>query len=550
MINAIKNIGAYVRENNAINLADYLVNTINSDSIKDILLINVEDEKTSYKIEDFYNGITSKALFYQAGNGVLGGGIRVDFYKKEEKEILKFEKKIKAASAFCECEERFEEIKEAVYKYINGYGVNCFAVILKDGKYPIDLFTDKFMDKMYSTMFKSIKGKHICHFCGEKSEVFNTTTYKFYTNDKEVYGNVDEKDKAGVTMCKNCLEDVIVGKKYVEDKLTTYWMDKSVMFLPHYYDDIMAAIYEQSIINEEKQAKFIEGIRNNEIDVLDMMGKSNAETDIIFFEKDGNKTFYIYHYIKSVLPSRFTLIGNLLEKYNLRLFNIINYLSTVKVSINEAESTFKEKMKAVDAIFIGRKIDRNLFFKRSMAIYKFKYLKQETKGIIYNIGKIYNFLVDDGCLKGGFEVMKKYKNYEELFNENKDYFNSNEKKAWFLIGKCYDYINYYIRKSQKSLSEEGSDRTSLDKNFFFARKFDFKDFIYFSNLLNDKAIKYRVNTIMFKNMITEAKELMAARENKLSCDEAKYIFFWGIDSYFEKISSEEAIDLEESELEE
>jgi CRISPR-associated protein Csh1 len=78
------------------------------------------------------------------------------------------------------------------------------------------------------------------------------------------------------------------------------------------------------------------------------------------------------------------------------------------------------------------------------------------------------------------------------------------------------------------------ERTSLEKTFFFARKFDFNDFIYFSNLLSDKAIKYKSNTIYFKNMLCEAKELMARKEGKLSFDEAKYLFFWGMDSYFKK----------------
>jgi len=70
--------------------------------------------------------------------------------------------------------------------------------------------------------------------------------------------------------------------------------------------------------------------------------------------------------------------------------------------------------------------------------------------------------------------------------------------------------------------------------FFFARKFDFKDFIYFSNLLNDKIIKYKINGKKAKDILIEGKQLMAKKEEKLSTDEAKYIFFWGMDSFFEK----------------
>ncbi|MBM6861061.1 hypothetical protein H9X78_11350, partial [Clostridium saudiense] len=45
---------------------------------------------------------------------------------------------------------------------------------------------------------------------------------------------------------------------------------------------------------------------------------------------------------------------------------------------------------------------------------------------------------------------------------------------------------------------------------------------------------YRISSGWLKGILTEAKELMADEGKKLSADEAKYIFFWGMDSYFEK----------------
>jgi CRISPR-associated protein Csh1 len=49
-------------------------------------------------------------------------------------------------------------------------------------------------------------------------------------------------------------------------------------------------------------------------------------------------------------------------------------------------------------------------------------------------------------------------------------------------------------------------------------------------------VKYRISVIKLKNMLTDAKELMTERTAKLSSDEAKYVFFWGMDSYFKKDS--------------
>lgn len=548
MINAIRDIGKYLRENNIgeIDIIRSLVNKIEGDSVKEILLINIkEDGSIETTSEEFYKGITTKSLFYQAANGALGGAFRADFYKeekdakKQEDQKKKFDKKIKTTLTYCEKEKFEEEVKNIIYKRITENGNKFIAVILLNGKYPIELFKDKFLDKMYSTMFKGINGKHTCHFCGKTGEVFNTITYKFYTNDKEVYGNIDDKTKSGVVMCKECLNDVSIGKEYVEKKLTTFWMGKQVMFLPHNFNEITEGIYETSIIGEKEKKNFLGNISRDEEDVLEELGKGDSETDIIFFDKDGNKTFYIYHTIKSMLPSRFGELAKYLKKYDVKLFNVVKIATAIKVGQKGIETTEKEKLKIIDSIFVGRKIDRSIFFTRAMMLYKYHYvnsksLKDDYKFIINNIGKSYNFLVDCRCLEGGFDVMSKYGDYSELFENNKSYFNSNEKKAWFLIGVSYNYVNYMIRKSNSTEDGKLADKTSLDKNFFFARKFDFKDFIYFSNLLSDKMVKYRISHSKLKDMSTEAKELMAEKTGKLSSDEAKYVFFWGMDSYFKK----------------
>jgi|GEM_PF-554183 len=547
MINAIRDIGTYLRESNGITEVDIvrsLVNKIEGDVVKEILLIDIKDNgEIETQSQEFYGDITTKALFYQAGNDAQGGALRADFYKEDSKEIEKFDKKIKTTLAYCGVENSYNQIKDIIYQKISNQHKNFIVVILLNGKYPYELFKDKFLDKMYATRFKAISGKHICHFCGEKKQVFNTTTYKFYTNDKDVYGSVDEKDKFGVTMCKGCLNDILIGKEYVENKLTTYWIDKSVMFLPHNFNEQTKAIYESSTIVSEDRQNFISNIYNDEEIVLELLGKGNTETDIIFFEKEGNKTFYVQHTIKSMLPSRFGELSILLTKYGIKLYNIINYSTAIKVGLKGIDTTNKEKLRMVDALFLGKSINRNTFFTRAMMVHKYEFINGKNKFTVSNIGKVYNFLVDAGCIEGGFKVMTQYGDYKELFMDNPSYFNSNEKKSWFLIGMAYNFVNYMIKKGNSNEEGKIADRSSLDKNFFFARKFDFKDFIYFSNLLSDKMIKYKISSAWLKDILTESKELMANPSGKLSSDEAKYIFFWGMDSYFKKVQ-ENAIDLE------
>ena len=86
-------------------------------------------------------------------------------------------------------------------------------------------------------------------------------------------------------MCKNCLNDVLIGKKYVEDKLTTYWIGKNVMFIPHDFNEELESIYENSTLTSDDKKNFISNISQDEELVLEMLGSGNTETDIIFFKK-------------------------------------------------------------------------------------------------------------------------------------------------------------------------------------------------------------------------------------------------------------------------
>ena len=551
MIEHVQKIGQYYqRENPEKSSINAMVKAINSKDIEYILLINIQKDDISYRTVDFYQNITFEALFYQAGRAALGGGIRLDYYlSKDKKGNYKGRKKLMSACKFCEVEERYEEIETYVEEYLKKNNPKTFAVIQVDGKMPQELFTDKFLKKMYSMTYNEVPGKNRCHICGKEGKTYNTATFKFYTNDKGIYHNINKEEQSGFVIGEDCLNDIIIGKEYIEQYLSTYWslIGEKIMLLPHNYNEDAASIFESTLMNEDGQAmEFVNTIRLNEEDFLDCVGKTNSITDILFYQ-DDSKFFYIDYQIQSILPSRFSYLGDLLKKYSLKLYPIIKYATAIKVSLEEINTTKKEKMRMIDAIFTGKKIDRNLFFKRVTNVYKFYYLRNEHKKFrcIDTINRIYNFLCECSCLEGKWNVLKKdYKNYNEFFEENQKYFNLSEKKAWFILGKAYSTIIYYMRGKGENNGGE-LDRTSLEKNFFFARKFDFNDFIYFSNLIEDKMIKYKADKTFLKKMLCEAKEYMANRENKLSNDEAKYIFFWGMDSYFDNSKETEQIEIEE-----
>jgi len=545
ILRQIRNIGEFVSLRNFDrDPLDAMLNKIEGDKLKSILEINVTTNSITYEVKDFNRGIVNEALFYQSGNAALGGGIRLDFYK---------ESKIKAACDFCEVADRFDEIKSIVEAFMKEYGNEAFTIILVDGKTPRELFKKKFLSKMYSKMYKELDGRHLCHLCGYYGKVFNTTSFKFYTNDKGIYGSVEGKGKSGIVICDECLNNIILGKKHINDILQTYWncINSSVMFLPHIYNENVYKIYKSTKINSKgKTVKFIENIGDNEQEVLEEISQSQSVTDILFYE-DQSKFFNIYDSIQSILPSNFGKVSQLLKKYNLSLYSIFNYTAAVKITSESVETSRKDKIKILDAIFHGKKISRNLFFKRVMNVYKHYYLKGEDQKFasMRTINRIYSLLCERNCLEKGCDIMKEYRDYHELFESNNEYFDICEKKAWFILGKVYNTMAFLI--SQKNSDDSGEiNKTSLEKNFFYSRRFDFSDFIYFCALLEEKALKYSLNYPSIKTMICEAKEYMAKKENKLSQDEAKYVFFWGYNSVFKKDKDEkkEISDKEDKEL--
>ncbi len=357
MIQQIRNIGKYiVKTFPGKSAVESMVNKINSQDMKYILVVNIKENEVKYATVDFYRDVTTDALFCQQRRFFIGGGMRLDYYEQlDAKKEPKGRKKLKAACDFCEAGSHYEEIKSHVENYLQGHDKNTFLLITIDNKKPIELFEQKFLDTMYSTMYKKLKGTNCCHLCKNEGKTYNTTTYVFYTNDKEVYGNIDHPEKTGFSICDKCLNQIIIGKEYFDQYLNTYWLGKQVMFLPHHYDENVASVYETTEINEDnEQTNLINKLRLNEEGVLDQIGRTNSVTDIIFYENDG-KSFNIVHTIQSILPSRFSFLGDLLgNKYELRLFFILKYIAVVKVSLDDVETTNKEQMRMLEAIFTGK----------------------------------------------------------------------------------------------------------------------------------------------------------------------------------------------------
>ncbi|MDU6472201.1 TIGR02556 family CRISPR-associated protein [Intestinibacter bartlettii] len=562
MIEQIKNIGHEVRiidgEKDLVELW-----TKNTKPMDNVIFVNVDEgeKKVTKELRRFYKNVYKDALIYQQGNGHVGAGIKIEKYKNKDAIKIK-EKKLASSLEFMEIDKSYLDevwinIIEEVQKDINQ---SYFIVITKNNKKPRELFTQKYEQKIKETYLisdtklnKSLKQSN-CHLCGQNKKTYDTAIYKCFTNDKEVYKNTD---KYNFSICEDCLLDVLNGRNYINDILKIRWVGSEVMFLPHEFNIYIKNIYED-IDNNKHITSLLGQLREAEKEVLDKISKTNCMTDIIFFsDPKSSSEWKITYAIRDVMPSRMSVISRNISKYKkidayFCLGKIMNYLS---YSDGKFDSKNKDRMRLLDIIFHGSKYSRELFFNKVMSKYKTKYFEildnkkaSNRKYIIQDIHEIYNFMCNCGCLEKPWLIINeegkimKYNNASELFETNKKFFNDDIKKAWFIMGQIYrDTINasksYYKDKREGNIALDNKgqsyESSHLEKNFFYSRKFDNKTFILFANTCSEKLQKYGAYYSNIKDKMNQAKEYMASSSKKINNDEAKYIFFWGLDTLFE-----------------
>ena len=564
MIEQIKNIGHEVR---IIDGEKDLVELWTKDTkpMDNVIFINIDEgeRKVTKELRSFYKDVYKDALIYQQGNGHVGAGIKIEKYKDKDAAKIK-EKKLASSLEFMEIDKSYLDevwvnIIEEVQKDANQ---SYFIIITKNNKKPRELFTQKYEQKIKETYLisdtklnKSLKQSN-CHLCGQNKKTYDTAIYKCFTNDKEVYKNTD---KYNFSICEDCLLDVLNGRNYINDILKISWIGSEVMFLPHEFNVYIKEIYEE-IDNDKHITSLLAQIKEAEEEVLDEISKTNCMTDIIFFsDPKSSSEWKITYAIRDVMPSRMSIISRNISKYKNKkidayfcLAKIMNYLC---YSDGKFDSKNKDRMRLLDIIFHGSKYSRELFFNKVMSKYKTKYFESlnnkkatNRKYIIKDIHEIYNFMCNCGCLENSWmmineegEIMK-YNNISEFFETNKNFFDDDIKKAWFIMGQIYrDTINasksYYKDKSGDNIESDNKgqsyESSHLEKNFFFSRKFDNKTFILFANTCSEKLQKYGTYYSNIKDKMNQAKEYMASSFKKINNDEAKYIFFWGLDTLFE-----------------
>ncbi|MBP1908272.1 TIGR02556 family CRISPR-associated protein [Methanolobus bombayensis] len=552
MIELVSNIGQVVRKTEGDKDLIDLWQKNEADDYEFTLIVNISNQKIDLDLKAFEKKIFKDGLFYQQGNWSIGSIIKINKFKDTKENKKKIVTKILRALDFLDIsgDAIINEINNSVFSKVSEYENKSFVILFtKDSDLPINSLKYKFVEAIEDKGLKKTDYSGTCQICGTQSNgLYNSIVYKCFTNDKEIYSNTDSSPSHGI--CRECIYDILHGKSHVDKYLKTWWSGSEVLFLPHKYNADIKKIYEEYSINESNSTTLLSKIRENETDVLYEIGDCGALVDILFInDNKSNSEWKITYHIRNVIPSRFNKISNLEYKYKskkgtpLTFYLIINYLLNGKIKKKEMFKTGEAKSFLKD-IFYGNKLNRNLFFYRAMQKYRLQYFEDENNGrmpSLIMIHRIYNFLVDCGCLENGWNLvvenedgdysMSEYESIDDFFAKNSDFFSSDTKKAWFLLGRLYSNMIYESKK-YKGGENNNNVESYLEKNFFFGRKYDFTTFVYLSNQCSELMHKYGVqNKIHLKNLASDTKGLMGSGLEKLSSDEAKYIFFWGMQQW-------------------
>lgn len=444
----------------------------------------------------------------------------------------------------------------------------CLVGIQLDGKYPIELThcLDKYSDKIYNGILKPYHEHKKCNFCGEIETVYTKIPYSFYSNDKGVYAT---NNSEGIFVCKECLIDMLTGRKFINKYSRAWWCDSNVWFIPY---NLNTDLYDLLVYSGEDRSygqKLINEIKEREIDILDSLGKKDSLMQIVFYDLDkSNGSYKIKHSISSLSPSRFSKLANVLKEHSIyydtkeeknkyAIMSIYEILCAIgaKVGKNDDINCVMSSSDILDILLFGKKMDMNRLYKLLMYVY-ISSLKKEQVLVnswkMNRVNKVLSIFNKMGCsdtplniidTQGGMNRMKRYENVDALFDDNRDYFSCDSKKAWFRLGMIY---NYTVNKSREYYNSKSSH---LEKNFVTNRTFNYTTFIYISNMCSKQLTKYSKFNGFAKSEIAEINSLMDKNDRLIEA-EAAHAFFWGLSAYFKQDKQTETEIEEVTELEE
>lgn len=509
------------------------------------LLFDFENEKIIYKgyeLEEFSLGKLEKYLYKRIGanGGDYTPTSKVTEFSKTLKNMLKAINRIELKefqelNKHLEVEETFKSIVKELDKFnpkdgyiitfiMNGKWLNEYEQVISP---LISKANAKYYDK-YNKISKKENAQ--CYCCKEnKDEVYGfVNTYNFYTVDKQGFvssGFKQEDAWKNYPVCPNCAEVLEKGKKTLSQGYEDSFAGFRYMVVPkpifeikteddiEYFNDTLEAFKNKNSISLAKERD--NELMNSRTISTEAMAEisNNLSFNILFYDMPQKSVFNILVNIEDVLPSR------------------LRVLFDTKKTIEERDVYKGLKTKNE---FVDLKFNFGIFREFFSNSYN-KYFLDVINSIFIGKSVSYDFM-----LENILRLINERINDKEKFNKNGNYIRfSLDIKNSLLILEVLNSLNL-LKNRKKGEIKEMIEKTEKNKNFldFFEnhketfdtdlRRAIFLEGVLTQNLLNlpeqreSKAFYARLNSLKMNEKII--KRVFVEAINKLSEYKKKHYY--------------------------
>lgn len=313
----------------------------------------------------------------------------------------------------------------------------------------------------------SEKIRGCCSMCGSRENLTSDLSkmkIKYYTTNQIIFASELKNYDKNMLLCSSCLNKLISGENYIQNKLNTRLTGFTVYLIPHF---ILG-----SPMNKKDLDKVSENIQHSFNTVKNLNGVDDFKSEIqcikdmkhedtyflinIMFYKKSNQATKIQKLIKDVNPSVFEkiIVGsyNMLQlsrkimgiNYKLKIDLQTFYFMTPIRLKNSEPMNFRKLLQMYDAILTQRSIKLEEFIKGVISCAKIEFFDEQgynvnAKSGIYNTILRANFCIEFlkymGCVKEGEKMdvsNLKVKDNLKVYILNMGY--DEQQSAMFLLG--------------------------------------------------------------------------------------------------------------------
>lgn len=502
MIEAIKDLGEYVMDSEKISETDmFTINPMTKSGGGSIIYIKLTKDGDAFKFEkiDFkdYSDEDYKLTLYpsKVARGVSNSptckitGASKSFtnkiwkYFKKDFTFLGDEEKDRI-NQICAClEENKEQIINLIEEHVKLLPKKNFKILTLqiDDK---DLIDDDLIKKIFITLSNNkmggVKNNQCCACCSKVGQVYSDAfppDLTFFTVDKPGFAYEFDKNNTYkmLPLCYQCAIHLRIGLKFIREQLNHQLYEENYFLIPHFLNKIDNRILKR-IVEMRNFSTSNETKEQFKMDEAVILRKINQDIDnsvnfILLFYKKEKSALKILCSIEDIFPSRFNKVFEGIDSVNnYRLFENL-FIKNPKLRFNfgviryffpKSKNTKSDKdfFSVVSDIVNGVKIDYSFLLQAFMKKIEETFRQEKNHNVEEPTLKALLFLMflemmdllknmsEGSLMEEVYETKSEFiKSIRRFFEENNTCYNTNEKRAAFLVGCLVNNVLYAQGKS-------------------------------------------------------------------------------------------------------